>query len=136
MRPTVSAPVLDQRLEGFCSQLLREELAKGPDGAGDGAGSRFCAIDGIVLFVDIVDSTSMTDAVAASGPDGAEKLGAMLNDYFRHVMTVVAEHGGDVVSIDGDAVIALWRADGSTTAHARSAARAALALRVIDDCWP
>ena len=128
----MSAPLSDQRLEGFTSQLLREELAK----AKDGEGSRFRDIDGIVLFVDIVDSTSMTDAIAATGPDGAERLGGILNDYFRHVIDVVSAHGGDVVSIDGDAVIALWRADGSTSAHARSAARAAIALREIDLCWP
>lgn len=128
----MSAPLSDQRLEGFTSQLLREELAK----AKEGEGSRFCDIDGIVLFVDIVDSTSMTDAIAATGPDGAERLGNILNDYFRHVINVVSAHGGDVVSIDGDAVIALWRADGSTAAHARSAARAAIALREIDLCWP
>ncbi len=128
----MSAPVSDQRLEGFTSQLLREELA----GTKDGEGSRFRDIDGIVLFVDIVDSTSMTDAIAATGPDGAERLGGLLNDYFRHVIDVVSAHGGDVVSIDGDAVIALWRADGSTSAHARSAARAAVALREIDLCWP
>jgi class 3 adenylate cyclase len=128
----VSARLSDQRLEGFASQLLREELAK----AQDGEGSRFRDIDGIVLFVDIVDSTSMTDAVAATGPDGAERLGDVLNDYFSHVINVVSAHGGDVVSIDGDAVIALWRADGSTSAHAISAARAAMALRDIDHCWP
>src|SRR5262249_40226591 len=116
MRASVSASVLDQRLESFASQFLREELTQAPDGAA----SPFRDIDGTVLFVDIVESTSMTDAIAASGPDGAEKLGDVLNDYFRHVMTVVSEHGGDVVSIDGDAVIALWRAGGSTTAHARS----------------
>ena len=128
----MSAPLSDQRLEGFTSQLLREELAR----AQDGEGSRFRDIDGIVLFVDIVDSTSMTDAIAATGPDGAERLGGLLNDYFRHVINLVSAHGGDVVSIDGDAVIALWRADGSTSAHARSAARAAIALRDIDLYWP
>lgn len=128
----MSAPLTDQRLEGFTSQLLREELAK----AQGGEGSRFRDIDGIVLFVDIVDSTSMTDAVAATGPDGAERLGGLLNDYFRHAIDVVSAHGGDVVSIDGDAVIALWHADGSTSVHAMSAARAAIALREIDLWWP
>lgn len=112
--------------------MLREELAK----AQDGNSSCFRDINGIVLFVDIVDSTSMTDAVAATGPDGAERLGGMLNDYFRHVINVVSGHGGDVVSIDGDAVIAYWHADGSTSAHAMSAAQAAIALRKIDYCWP
>jgi class 3 adenylate cyclase/tetratricopeptide (TPR) repeat protein len=126
------APLSDQRFEGFASQLLYDELAKDRDGKG----CRFSDVDGIVLFVDIVDSTSMTDAVAATGPDGAERLGDMLNDYFRYVMNVVSRHGGDVMSIDGDAVIALWRVDGSISAQAMSAARAAIALREIDHCWP
>lgn len=125
-------PAPDPWFEGFASQLLCEELAK----AQDAEGSRFRDIDGIVLFVDIVDSTSMTDAVAATGPDGAERLGGVLNDYFQHVINVVSAHGGDVVNIDGDAVIALWRSDGSMSAHAISAARAAIALREMDHCWP
>jgi class 3 adenylate cyclase/tetratricopeptide (TPR) repeat protein len=128
----VSAPLQDQRLEGFASRLLREELAN----AEDIERSRFRDISGIVLFVDIVDSTSMTDAVAATGPHGAERLGDVLNDYFRHVITIVSAHGGDVVSIDGDAVIALWRANAASSAHATAAARAAIALREIDHCWP
>jgi class 3 adenylate cyclase/tetratricopeptide (TPR) repeat protein len=128
----VSAPLLDQRLDGFASQLLREELAN----TENVERSRFRDIDGIMLFVDIVDSTSMTDAVAATGPDGAERLGDVLNNYFRHVMTIVSAHGGDVVSIDGDAVIALWRADAAGSAHAVAAARAAIALRRIDHSWP
>lgn len=128
----MSAPFLDQRLEGFASKLLYQELAEGEDVGG----SRFRDIDGIVLFVDIVDSTSMTDAVAATGPDGAERLGGVLNDYFRRVINVVLAHGGDVVGIDGDATIALWRADGWTSASALAAARAAIALRKIELCWP
>lgn len=67
----MSTPLLDQRLQGFASNLLYQELADGDDAEG----FRFRDIDGIVLFVDIVDSTSMTDLVAASGPDGAERLG-------------------------------------------------------------
>ncbi|UPT88431.1 hypothetical protein HAP41_0000004670 [Bradyrhizobium barranii subsp. apii] len=113
----MSAPFFDQRLEGFASKLLYQELAEGEDVEG----SRFRGIDGIVLFVDIVDSTSMTDAVAATGPDGAERLGGVLNDYFRGVIDVVLAHGGDVVGIDGDAAIALWATDGWTSAPALAA---------------
>lgn len=128
----MSTPLLDQRLQGFASNLLYQELADGDDAEG----FRFRDIDGIVLFVDIVDSTSMTDLVAASGPDGAERLGDVLNDYFRCVINIVLAHGGDVVGIDGDAAIALWRAAGSTSTPAVSAARAAIGLREVQLHWP
>ena len=128
----MSAPFLDQRLEGFGSKLLYDELADGQSIDG----YHFHGIDGVVLFVDIVDSTSMADAVAATGPEGAERLGGVLNDYFRRVISVVLAHGGDVVGIDGGAAIALWRAEGWTSAPALAAARAGIALQEIELCWP
>ena len=53
----------------FASHLLQEELST-PRIVET---SRFREIDGVVLFVDIVDSTLRTDAIADTGPEGAER---------------------------------------------------------------
>jgi class 3 adenylate cyclase len=119
-------------LDGFVSRLLGARLA----GAAIEDVPRCGRVSGVVLFVDIVDSTSMTDRLAASGPDGAERLGGLLNDYFREVIDIVTAHGGDVIRINGDAVIALWRDDGPSAAAHLQAAHAAIALRDIRHVWP
>src|SRR5271168_1649771 len=94
-------------LGSFVSQLLGNQIGI----AGNAEAPHCDHIRGVVLFVDIVSSTSMTDLVEASGPDGAELLGGTLSDYFSDVIDAVLAHGGDVIRIDGDAVIALWRDD-------------------------
>ena len=91
---------------------------------------------GVVLLVDIVGSTSMTDKIAASGPDGAERLGGTLNGYFRRVIETIAGEGGDIVSFQGDAVIAFWSEDAPSPEAHILAAQAALALRDIQVAWP
>lgn len=119
-------------LGSFVSKLLGNQIGF----AGDAEQPHCDHIRGVVLFVDIVSSTSMTDLVAASGPDGAELLGGMLSDYFSEVIDVVLAHGGDVIRIDGDAVIALWRDDAPSGTPHLQAARAALALRGLRHQWP
>ena len=119
-------------LGSFVSQLLGNQIGI----AGNAEEPHCDHIRGVVLFVDIVSSTSMTDLVAASGPDGAELLGGTLSDYFSAVIDVVLAHGGDVIRIDGDAVIALWRDDTPSGMPHLQAARAALALRGLRHQWP
>src|ERR1700721_2368850 len=77
-------------LGSFVSQLLGNQIGI----AGNAEEPHCDHISGGVLFVDIVSSTSMTDLVAASGPDGAELLGGTLSDYFSAVIDVVLAHGG------------------------------------------
>src|SRR5580704_1661985 len=84
---------------------------------------------GVVLFVDIVDSTGLTDRFAASGSGGAETLADGLNGYFGGVMDSVDAYGGDTVRIDGDAVIALWPESSECGDPAGCAAAAALAVQ-------
>jgi len=120
------------RFGGFSSRLLAEQLSTqtaSPE-------TRFDVFPGVVLFVDVVNSTSMTDRVAATGPDGAERLGETLNDYFSRVIDIVASHGGDVVSIDGDTIIGLWPSGEDPGLQARLAAGAAFALRNLGALWP
>jgi len=114
----------------FVPRLLGEYLG----GAARLSGMGPQRLHGVVLFVDIAESTSMTDRVSASGPEGAEHLGSFLNRYFTDLIGIVAAHGGDVLRIDGDAIIAFWRAT-DAPAHLQ-AARAAVAVRSVRLDWP
>lgn len=86
-------------------------------------------LSGVVLFADIADSTKITEEFAAAGAEGAERLGGLLNRHFGGVFDIVEAHGGDVIKLHGDAVLALWRSRDRLDNVVTSAARAALALR-------
>ncbi len=76
-----------------------------------------------VLFVDLVDSTSL---VAASDPEVVRRR---VTQFFDHVSDCIEKHGGTVEKFAGDAVMAAF---GVPTAHeddAERAIRAALAVR-------
>ena len=64
-----------------------------------------------VLFADISGFTPLTEAFAAEGPDGAESLTHVLNDFFGRLIDTVQSHGGDIVKFAGDAMTVLWRAN-------------------------
>src|SRR5258708_39110951 len=61
-----------------------------------------------VLFADISGFTSLAEHLAEQGPEGAEELGGILNDYFGQLTALIAEHGGNGVKFAGDAVLAVW----------------------------
>ena len=110
-------------ISAYVSRLLRKRLGAHGQRASPGE------VDGVVLFADIVGSTALTDRIATAAPDGAEQLGGMLNRYFANVIDVVTRYGGDVIRVDGDAVIALWQQGDAGETAALHAAQAAIALR-------
>ena len=116
--------------EGFVSGLLAARMADPT------LPTRLQSMHGIVLFVDIAESTSMTDRVSALGPEGAERLGGFLNAYFTELIGIVATHGGDIIRIDGDALIAFWNLSDSPVSPAPLAARAATAVSELRISWP
>ena len=107
-------------------------------GAGTPAGARFCPACGerllggaderravTVLFADLVDSTSLVEAL---DPEAARDL---LNETFRRLAAEVRRCGGTLEKYIGDAVFAVF---GFPTGHdddAARAVRAALAMRDI-----
>ena len=60
---------------------------------------------GAVVFVDIVESTALTDQFSRQGSDGAERLASVLNGYFGRIIDITDAHGGDTFRIDGDAAV-------------------------------
>jgi adenylate cyclase len=87
-------------------------------------------LNGIVVFVDIVDSTATVEQFAVAGLEGAERLGGILNEYFATVFGIVQANEGDVIRLHGDAVLALWRATDSRDL-AEAAARASSAAAAL-----
>src|SRR5215472_398153 len=118
----------------YAPRLLLAELAGRPSGE-----KPFCRLlEGVVLFVDIVGSTALTDEFARRGSDGAERLAAILNRYFGRVIEIAAGFDGDTIRIDGDAAVILWHQNGSDNDRKRlvlAAAAAALALQAEFRDW-
>lgn len=101
---------------------LTGALARSPSGG--------VAFQGAILYTDIVGSSGLTRAHVERG---VETLGAALNDYFADLFTVVEAHGGEVLRLDGDAMLALWRAapSGPLAPALTAAAAAARTLRPL-----
>ena len=76
-----------------------------------------------VLFVDVVESMALADAL------DAEALGRVLSSYFDAVSAVLSRHGGTVEKFAGDAVMAVFGIPVSHEDDALRAARAALDIR-------
>jgi len=61
------------------------------------------------LFADISGFTSLTENLAARGPQGVETLSRILNEYFGRLTDQITKHGGDVVNFAGDSLLAIWK---------------------------
>jgi class 3 adenylate cyclase len=58
-----------------------------------------------VLFADITGFNTLAENLARCGPNGAEELAKVLNDYFGRLIDIISAHGGEVVKFAGDAVL-------------------------------
>jgi adenylate cyclase len=96
--------------------VAREALERGTELGGE-------ARDVAVLFVDLAGSTEL-----ASSREPQEVVD-LLNDFFRVVVDVVAEHGGFVNKFEGDAALCVFGAPLAREDPAGSALAAARELR-------
>jgi class 3 adenylate cyclase/tetratricopeptide (TPR) repeat protein len=82
-----------------------------------------------LLFVDISGFTTLTEAAVRHGPAGTERLSRALNSYLGQIIDLIAEHGGDISKIVGDALLAVWPVvDDDLAAATRRAALCGLAI--------
>ena len=90
---------------------------------------------GAALFADISGFTPLTERLAVGGMEGSELLSGFLSEFFATLMDTVAEAGGDVWVLVGDALLAFWRApEDAVEAAAQSAVSAGwLALHHLHD---
>ncbi len=86
---------------------------------------------GAVFLSDIQGFTSLVESFAARGRSGLEEITWLLNEYVADVVDAVETHGGDVVSIAGDAFLCYWPAStaGDAVVVTTCAAQAALAIQ-------
>jgi hypothetical protein len=56
--------------------------------------------------------------LAQPSPAG-EELSGLLNAYFGQLMTLIAGHGGEVVTFAGDGLLAVWPAIDEDLVHRR-----------------
>ncbi len=66
--------------------------------------------DGVVLFADVSGFTPLTERLALSGREGAERLSRFVDDRFGELIDIVEAAGGDVWSLAGDGLLAWWAA--------------------------
>lgn len=83
-----------------------------------------------ILFADVSGFTSLAEALAQKGPEGAEELTRVLNSYFSRMIALVEAEGGEVVKFGGDAMTVVFPARaGRTGAAARRAVQSAEAIQ-------
>ena len=76
-----------------------------------------------VLFADVSGFTAMSEHM------DAELVSAMMNDIWTRLDVVVTSHGGRIDKHIGDALMAVWGADGTREDDPERAVRAGLALQ-------
>ena len=90
---------------------------------------------GAVLLADVRGFTRLTEQMAERGPEGVETLISAMNRYFGGMIDCIGDHGGEVVSFAGDAMLALWPVaadDDGPAAAVHAAARCAVVLGAQD----
>lgn len=97
-----------QILSGYVSSFVLHRLERQPQALTYPMTETF---DAAVLFVDMVNFTTLSDNDSVRREHEAERLSQLLQTYFSHVIHTIHTYGGDVVRFAGDAVIAIWACD-------------------------
>jgi class 3 adenylate cyclase/tetratricopeptide (TPR) repeat protein len=120
---------LSEILAGYVPALILRRFASDPSPLETPEMERFPAA---MLFADIAGFTALTEQLAQRGPVGAEQLSDLLNAYFEQLTGLVMSHGGEVVKLAGDALIAGWSTvllDEPLATVSQRAAQCALAVQ-------
>jgi class 3 adenylate cyclase len=92
-------------VRSYLSELLASRLAERREPLKNPVAERLPAA---VLFADISGFTALAETLADRGPRGIEELSDLLNAYFGQLITLISDHGGDVIALPGDALLAAW----------------------------
>jgi class 3 adenylate cyclase/CheY-like chemotaxis protein len=112
-------------LKRFLPQQVAEQVLKGDIGPE----RRSVRLKVTVLFVDMVGSTDLVDALEP------EDLSALTNEYLREMTAVAVAHGGTVVGFIGDSLMVVYGAPKECLAaeHAVQACETAIAMQARVD---
>lgn len=67
--------------------------------------------EGTLMFTDLAGFTSMMEALAGRGREGALEILEVLNRYFAHMLEIISKSGGNLLEFTGDALLVLFPAD-------------------------
>ncbi len=70
------------------------------------AGGRF--VEGTLLFADISGFTAMSEKLNQIGREGAEEITTIVNRTFNMMLTILRQHGGQLIKFGGDALLGLF----------------------------
>jgi class 3 adenylate cyclase/tetratricopeptide (TPR) repeat protein len=96
-------------------------------------GSRWCAVKGTLVFVDISGFTSLSERLAQRGRVGAEELTSILDRVFGDMLRIVTERGGSLLKFGGDALLLLFDTDDHLMQACAAAVEMRRALRSASD---
>ncbi|CDJ50308.1 hypothetical protein, conserved [Eimeria brunetti] len=68
------------------------------------------AFTAAVVFCDASGFTALTEALDTQ-PNGAERLGGIINQFFDKIIRIVHFWGGDIIKFSGDAMTVVWPVD-------------------------
>lgn len=119
-------PAQSSQIDAFVSQAVRRYVRQSETGDHE-AFERPC--DAVLLFADISGFSTLARRFAPRGAEGAEELTSLLNRYFEQLLRIVHDHGLDVVSFAGDAILTILRGDEPSVIAARAAT---CALEITD----
>ena len=60
---------------------------------------------GALAFADISGFTALSEKLSTMGREGAEQITEIVNRYFRRMLGIIFEYGGDVFKFGGDALL-------------------------------
>ena len=80
-------------------------------------------IQGTLLYAGISGFASMSERFGRLGQEGAEEIIAIVDRYFSAMLSVLREHDGQLVTFDGDALLALFSGADSATRGVSAAHR-------------
>jgi class 3 adenylate cyclase/tetratricopeptide (TPR) repeat protein len=107
-----------QRLTPYVPRLMLRHLAETPD-------DPVRHVDGTLLFADISGFTPLSERLARTGREGAERLAGAIGSVFAGLLEVAYANGGGLLKFAGDAILLLFEGEG----HVERAAHAATSMR-------
>jgi predicted ATPase/class 3 adenylate cyclase len=97
---------------------------------------RVDCFDAAVLFADISGFTDLAERLGRKGQEGTEELTSILNSQFQIMLGHVAEYGGDIIKMAGDALVVAWEYSGPEEMRTSVRMAAQCAQRIQQDDTP
>ena len=69
------------------------------------------SIEGTLVMADVSGFTAMSERLAQSGPEGAERLTGIINQFFARKLELARDFGGETLTFGGDAILLLFRGE-------------------------